>query len=132
MSVAPTILNMLLNHSYFLQALFDGGTVQDYLTKVHDFLTANPNEVLTLLFTNPEGVSLKDVWDPAFQASGVANLAFVPPSIPVKQSDVRQFLPRTIYSADDVNPHEVADAGRSHRQRKEGGRLPRCGCGHRP
>ncbi|KAH9858526.1 PLC-like phosphodiesterase [Lenzites betulinus] len=72
---------------YLLQALFDGGTVQDYLTKVHDFLTANPNEVLTLLFTNPEGVSLPDVWDPAFQASGVAALAYVPPSIPVKQSD---------------------------------------------
>lgn len=68
--------------------LFDGGTVQDYLTKVNTFLKANPNEVLTLIFTNPEGVSLKDVWDPAFQASGIAQLAYVPPSIPVKQSAV--------------------------------------------
>ncbi|KAI0356351.1 PLC-like phosphodiesterase [Trametes cingulata] len=67
--------------------LFDGGTVEDYLKKVHDFLTANPNEVLTLIFTNPEGASLKDLWDPPFQASGIADLAYVPPSIPVKQSD---------------------------------------------
>ncbi|KAI0331207.1 PLC-like phosphodiesterase [Cubamyces sp. BRFM 1775] len=67
--------------------LFDGGTVEDYLNKVHDFLTANPNEVLTLLFTNPEGASLPDLWDPPFQASGIADLAYVPPSIPVKQSD---------------------------------------------
>ena len=72
-----------------LQILFDGGTVEDYLDKVHDFLTANPNEVITLLFTNPEGASLPDLWDPPFQKSGIADLAYVPPSIPVKQSDVR-------------------------------------------
>ncbi|CDO72800.1 hypothetical protein BN946_scf184994.g53 [Trametes cinnabarina] len=70
-----------------LGLLFDGGTVEDYLKKVHDFLTANPNEVLTLLFTNPDGASLPDLWDPPFQASGVADLAYVPPQIPVKQSD---------------------------------------------
>ncbi|KAI1791264.1 PLC-like phosphodiesterase [Ganoderma leucocontextum] len=67
-------------------ALFDGGTVEAYLEKVNTFLTANPNEVLTLLFTNPEGASLEDLWDPAFQQSGIASLAYVPPSIPVKQS----------------------------------------------
>ncbi|KAI0674785.1 PLC-like phosphodiesterase [Trametes maxima] len=67
--------------------LFDGGKVEDYLKKVHDFLTANPNEVITLIFTNPEGASLKDLWDPPFQASGIADLAYVPPSIPVKQGD---------------------------------------------
>ena len=69
-------------------ALFDGGSVEDYLKKVHDFLTANPNEVLTLIFTNPEGASLKDLWDPPFQASGIADLAFVPPHLPMKQSEV--------------------------------------------
>lgn len=70
------------------QLLFDGGTVQDYLTTVNSFLQANPNEFLTFIFTNPEGASLPDLWDPAFQASGIAALAYVPPSIPVKQSDV--------------------------------------------
>ena len=77
-----------------IQALFDGGSVEDYLKKVNDFMTKNPNEVLTLIFTNPEGASLKDLWDPAFQASGVADLALVPPHLPMKQSEVR-VLPRS-------------------------------------
>lgn len=34
--------------------LFDGGSVQDYLTTVKAFLDVNPNEVVTILFTNPE------------------------------------------------------------------------------
>ncbi|KAI0790734.1 PLC-like phosphodiesterase [Abortiporus biennis] len=67
--------------------LFDGGTVQNYLTTVHTWLLANPNEFLTFIFTNPEGASLPDVWDPAFQASGIAPLAYVPPTVPMKQSD---------------------------------------------
>ncbi|KDQ53667.1 hypothetical protein JAAARDRAFT_420469 [Jaapia argillacea MUCL 33604] len=68
-------------------SLFDGGTVEAYLTTVRTFLTANPNEVLTLLFTNPDGLSYADLWDPAFQASGIADLAYIPPTVPVKQSD---------------------------------------------
>ncbi|KAI0093153.1 PLC-like phosphodiesterase [Irpex rosettiformis] len=68
-------------------ALFDGGTVLSYLQTVNTWLQANPNEVLTLLFTNPEGVSLPNVWAPAFQQSGIADLAFVPSAVPTKQSD---------------------------------------------
>ena len=79
-----------------MQLIFDGGSVVDYLKTVNTFLTDNPNEVLTLIFTNPEGVSLKDVWDPAFQESGVANLAFVPPQLPMKQSEVRLLLSSSI------------------------------------
>ncbi|KAJ7163764.1 PLC-like phosphodiesterase [Mycena filopes] len=67
--------------------LFDGGAVVDYLKTVKTFLDANPNEVLTLIFTNPEGQSPATVWKPAFDDSGISDLAFVPPSIPVKQSD---------------------------------------------
>ncbi|KAK7448061.1 hypothetical protein VKT23_013817 [Stygiomarasmius scandens] len=67
--------------------LFDGGTVEDYLKTVKTFLDENPNEVLTLLFTNPESQSVKDVWKPAFDNSGITPLAFVPPSVPVKQSE---------------------------------------------
>lgn len=67
--------------------LFDGGTVVDYLTTVKTFLDSNPNEVLTFLFTNPEGVSIPDVWAPAFEQSGISNLAFVPPFQPMKRSD---------------------------------------------
>ncbi|KAF5350776.1 hypothetical protein D9758_010369 [Tetrapyrgos nigripes] len=86
---------------FVIRTLFDGGLVVDYLKTVKTFLDANPNEVLTLLFTNPEGVSVKDVWKPAFddadlvysldppgwRIEGITPLAFVPPSVPVKQSD---------------------------------------------
>jgi hypothetical protein len=68
-------------------ALFDGGKVVDYLKIVKTFLDANPNEVLTLLFTNPEGLSVLDVWKPAFDASGVTPLTYVPPHLPIKQSE---------------------------------------------
>lgn len=71
------------------QILFDGGTVQDYLSTVNTWMRANPNEVLTFIFTNPDGASLTELWDPAFQNSGIADLLYVPPSVPVKQSDVR-------------------------------------------
>lgn len=59
----------------------------NYLKKVKTFLDANPNEVLALLFTNPEGLSVKDVWKPAFDNSSITPLIYVPPTIPLKQSD---------------------------------------------
>ncbi|KAJ7838093.1 PLC-like phosphodiesterase [Mycena olivaceomarginata] len=67
--------------------LFDGGSAQDYLTNVKTFFDANLNEVLTLFFTNPEGASVSMVWNPVFDAAGISDLAYVPPSLPVKQSD---------------------------------------------
>jgi hypothetical protein len=67
-------------------ALFDGGPVEQYLATVKSFLDANPNEVLTLLFTNPEGLSIQGVWEPAFNASGISDLAYVPPQLPMNIS----------------------------------------------
>lgn len=67
--------------------LFDGGAVSDYLSSVKAYLDANPNEVVTMIFTNPDGLSLPDLWEPAFKSSGISDLAYVPPSTPVKQSD---------------------------------------------
>lgn len=61
--------------------------VPDYLKTVATFLSANPNEVLTLIFTNPESLSLSTVWEPAFNASGVADLAYVPPHVPLAQNE---------------------------------------------
>lgn len=42
----------------------------DFLITVKTFLDANTNEVVTLLFTNPEGISVSDVWLPVFEDSG--------------------------------------------------------------
>ncbi|KAJ7742677.1 PLC-like phosphodiesterase [Mycena maculata] len=81
------VKNGVLHFCHTSCALFDGGAVVDYLKTVKTFLDANPNEVLTLLFTNPEGQSPTTVWKPAFDEAGISDLAYVPPSLPVKQSD---------------------------------------------
>ncbi|KAK0458190.1 PLC-like phosphodiesterase [Desarmillaria tabescens] len=68
-------------------SLFDGGLVVDYLKTVKTWLDNNPNEVLTFLFTNPEGLSLTDVWKPAFDEADITDLAYVPPTKPMKRGD---------------------------------------------
>ncbi|KAJ3507574.1 hypothetical protein NLJ89_g6225 [Agrocybe chaxingu] len=73
--------------NYLLQALFDGGLVEDYLRKVKTFLDANPYEVFTFIFTNPDGASVQNVWKPAFDAAGITPLAYVPPSRRMRRSD---------------------------------------------
>ncbi|KAJ3758875.1 PLC-like phosphodiesterase [Lentinula raphanica] len=67
--------------------LFDGGTVVDYLTTVKTWLDANPNEVLTLLFTNSDGLSIPDVWAPAFVAAGIDTVSYVPTNNPMTRFD---------------------------------------------
>ncbi|KAJ6467555.1 PLC-like phosphodiesterase [Mycena vitilis] len=101
--------NGVLHFCHTSCALFDGGTVLSYLKIVKTFLDHNPNEVLTLLFTNPEGLSPAAVWKPIFDASGgrflllnflalvslepehsltgISNFTYIPPSLPIKQSD---------------------------------------------
>ncbi|KAF8183666.1 PLC-like phosphodiesterase [Pholiota molesta] len=79
--------NNVLHFCHTSCSLFDGGTVLSYLQTVKTWLDANPNEVLTLLFTNPEAQSVSTVWKPIFDAAGITPLAYVPPSVPVKQSD---------------------------------------------
>ncbi|KXN83170.1 Transcription factor IIIB 60 kDa subunit [Leucoagaricus sp. SymC.cos] len=67
--------------------LFDGGPVVDYLKLVKAFLDNNPNEVITFIFTNPEGLSIPDIWKPAFDSAGITPLAYVPPHVPMKNSE---------------------------------------------
>ncbi|KAF5375993.1 hypothetical protein D9757_008857 [Collybiopsis confluens] len=67
--------------------LFDGGTVVDYLNTVKTWLDANPNEVLTLLFTNSDGLSIPDIWAPAFVQAGIDTVSYIPPNNPMKRSD---------------------------------------------
>ncbi|KAJ7210023.1 PLC-like phosphodiesterase [Mycena pura] len=67
--------------------LFNGGAVLAYLQTVKTWLDANPDEVLTLLFTNPEGLSLSDHTSDALSTTtGIAALAYVPPQTPMPQS----------------------------------------------
>ncbi|KAH9981896.1 PLC-like phosphodiesterase [Russula compacta] len=75
-----------LHFCHTSKLLFDGGTVEAYLEHVTIFLDENPYEVLTLLFTNPEGLSFPDVWAPVFEYSGASGYAYVPPQNPMPQS----------------------------------------------
>jgi len=52
-------------------------------------LTKSGCLVLTLLFTNPEGQNVGDVWDPIFKSAGLDQQTFVPATSPdpIKQSD---------------------------------------------
>ncbi|KAJ2921364.1 hypothetical protein H1R20_g15730, partial [Candolleomyces eurysporus] len=68
-------------------ALFDGGTVLDYLRKVKTFLDANPYEVFTFVFTNPGMNSVPGVWKPIFDQAGITPMAYVPPTRPMKRND---------------------------------------------
>ncbi|KAK0448364.1 PLC-like phosphodiesterase [Desarmillaria tabescens] len=77
----------MLQAQSHMSSLFDGGLVVDYLKTVKSWLDNNPNEVLTFLFTNPEGLSLTDVWKPAFDEAGITDLAYVPPTKPMKRGD---------------------------------------------
>jgi len=67
--------------------LYYGGPVLDYLITVKSFLDENPNEVLTLLFTNPESLSVSTVWAPVFDQANLTSSIYVPPNVPMKYSD---------------------------------------------
>jgi len=60
-------------------ALYDGGTLQDYLATVKTWLDANPNEVLSLLIVNIDDLGPTS-YDPIFQSTGLAALSYTPPS----------------------------------------------------
>jgi len=66
--------------------LFDGGAVESYLNKVKHFLDSHPNEVLTFVFTNPENLSVQNIWKPIFDKTGFTQMAYVPP-LPVMSRD---------------------------------------------
>ncbi|KAF9506963.1 hypothetical protein BS47DRAFT_1333564 [Hydnum rufescens UP504] len=57
-----------------------GGSLLSYLEEVKTWLDANPNEVLTLVVTNPDAISVADYWGPDFVAAGLDTYAYVPSS----------------------------------------------------
>lgn len=57
--------------------LKDSGTVQKYLEDVKRWMDAHPNEVVTLLITNPRGAKVQDFAN-AFAAAKMDGMAFVP------------------------------------------------------
>lgn len=63
-------------------SLLDAGTFTAYLTLVHTWLLANPNEVVTLLLVNSDQIAAS-VWAASCVAAGLDTFAYTPPSVPV-------------------------------------------------
>lgn len=62
--------------------LYDGGTLGDYLRQVRDWLDKNPNEVLSLLIVNIDGVPVSQ-YDQVFKTVGLDVVSFAPPTSPL-------------------------------------------------
>jgi len=58
-------------------SLFNGGTLQNYLSTVKTWLDANPNEVLTLLIVNIDNL-LPTAYDAVFRAVGLDTISYSP------------------------------------------------------
>jgi len=67
-------------------ALFNGGTVKNYLINVKHFLDRHPNQVLTIIIANPEKVKA-EVWQHVFESTGLAEMAYVPPQASMTRED---------------------------------------------
>lgn len=69
--------NNTIKLCHTLCALEDAGPLLDYLTTIKTFLDSNPNEVVTLLLTNQDGLS-GTAFDAVFEGSGLKQYAFTP------------------------------------------------------
>jgi len=67
-------------------SLLNGGTLQDYLTKVKTWMDANPNEVVSLLIVNIDNLS-PTLYDAVFKAVGLDTISFAPNSSSLAVSD---------------------------------------------
>ncbi|GAA6046402.1 hypothetical protein JCM3770_004901 [Rhodotorula araucariae] len=71
-----------LHLCHTLCLLLDGGTFTSYLSTVKKWLDANPNEVVTILMVNTDGVA-PSVWAQSYTDSGLASSVYTPSSTPV-------------------------------------------------
>ncbi|KAI0347688.1 PLC-like phosphodiesterase [Trametopsis cervina] len=59
--------------------LQNGGSLQDYLTKVKTWMDSNPNDVVTMLITNTDGLP-PSAFDTVYKAVGLDTASYTPPS----------------------------------------------------
>ncbi|OBZ68413.1 hypothetical protein A0H81_11684 [Grifola frondosa] len=57
--------------------LLDGGTLEDYLTKVKTWMDSNPNDVVSLLIVNSDNLA-PSLYNAVFQSAGIDTLAYSP------------------------------------------------------
>ncbi|KAK7064034.1 PLC-like phosphodiesterase [Favolaschia claudopus] len=65
--------------------LYNGGTLEDYLTKVKSWMDANTNDVVTLLIVNIDNLPPTQ-YSPIFQKVGLDKLSFAPTTSPLAAS----------------------------------------------
>ncbi|KAI0375129.1 PLC-like phosphodiesterase [Pilatotrama ljubarskyi] len=65
--------------------LYDGGSLQDYLTTVKTWMDANPNDVVSLLIVNSDNLAPSE-YDTVFKAAGLDTLAYAPDSASLQAS----------------------------------------------
>ncbi|ORX47480.1 PLC-like phosphodiesterase [Hesseltinella vesiculosa] len=62
-------------------SLLDAGTATDTLTTVASWLKANPNEVLTIMWNNPNNVAFQDSdFNAIYQAAGLTDYVYTQPT----------------------------------------------------
>jgi len=66
-------------------ALYDGGTLQNYLSTVKTWLDSNPNDVVSLLIVNIDNLPVSQ-YASVFTAAGVVSLSYSPPSASIPAS----------------------------------------------
>ncbi|KAI0039100.1 PLC-like phosphodiesterase [Auriscalpium vulgare] len=64
-------------------SLFNGGTLQNYLTSVKSWMDANANDVVSLLIVNSDGFLPSD-YDSVFKAAGLDTLSYAPDSASIQ------------------------------------------------
>ncbi|KAI5477347.1 phospholipase C [Pseudohyphozyma bogoriensis] len=67
-------------------ALLDAGTFTSYLEEVASWLSSNPNEVVTLLLVNTDGIA-PSVWAESYAAAGLVNQSYTPSTVPIAYAD---------------------------------------------
>ncbi|WVR08152.1 hypothetical protein IAU60_005198 [Kwoniella sp. DSM 27419] len=58
-------------------SLADGGSLEDYLKKVVTWVGSNPNDVVTIVLTNPENLAVS-TFSPILSSSGIADYMYQP------------------------------------------------------
>jgi hypothetical protein len=66
--------------------LLDAGTFTSYLSTVKTWLDNNPDEVITLLLVNSDGIA-PPVWAQSYTDSGLSKYVYTPANVPIAYSE---------------------------------------------
>ncbi|KAG6832540.1 hypothetical protein H0H92_000169 [Tricholoma furcatifolium] len=85
LQVQAHLQNNVLELCHTSCSLYDGGSLQTYLTTVKKWLDANPNEVVSLLIVNIDNAPVS-TYGTVYAAAGVDTYSYAPASSPIQAS----------------------------------------------